>query len=154
MKTHRIVPKAIAAGILTSFAGLAAAAGSTTVTVSATVTAACKFTAATMAAIALGSIDPSSVAAAVTGTSDITYQCTKGTTPVVSITGGGSRTLALAGHTDIPYTFSLGTADAGTGFSAVGSAKVTATATIALTDAQDAEAGVNYQDVVTLTINN
>jgi hypothetical protein len=151
MKTNRIVLKVIAAAVLASTAGLACAAGNTTLNVTATVTAACKFKAATMADIALGSIDPSSVVAAVTGTSNINYQCTKNTVPVVSLMSGG--TTLTSGANTVSYTFSLGTPDAGTGFSAAGTAKVVATATIALTAAQDAAAGA-YTDLVTLSINN
>lgn len=149
--TRNIFLKAVAAAVLASTAGLASAAGSTTVDVTAKVSAACKFTAASMTAIDLGTIDPSTVSAAVTGTSNITYQCTKGTTPAVSITSGG--TSLVDGAKSIPYTFSLGTAEAGVGFSG-GSAKVVATATIAKTDAQDAAAGTAYADTVTLTIDN
>jgi spore coat protein U-like protein len=151
MKANRTVIKAIAAAILASTAGLASAAGNTTLNVTATVSAVCKFKTATMTDIALGTIDPSSVGAAVTGTSNINYQCTKGTTPVVSLVSGG--TTLTAGANTIPYTFSLGTADAGTGFSAAGTAKVVATASIALAAAQDAAAG-SYTDLVTLSINN
>jgi spore coat protein U-like protein len=153
MKANRIVLKVIAAAVLASTAGLASAAGNTTLNVTATVSAVCKFTAATMTDIGLGTIDPSAVAAAVTGTSDITYKCTRGTTPVVTITGGGTRTLTSGANT-IAYTFSLGTHDQGTGYSAAAAAtKVVATASIAQAAAQDAAAGA-YSDTVTLSINN
>jgi spore coat protein U-like protein len=152
---HTTIARAVAATLLVCSAGMVSAAGSTSVTVTATVTAACKFTATTMSAIALGSIDPATVSANVTNTGNITYQCTKGTTPSVTLASGTTaRSLTLASHTAIPYTFTLGSPDAGTGFSVAGSAKVVATATIAKTDAQDAEAGVGYSDVVTLDINN
>jgi spore coat protein U-like protein len=151
MQANRYFLKAIAAAILVSSAGLASAAGSTTLNVTATVSAVCKFKAATMTDIALGTINPSTVSAAVTGTSNINYQCTKGTTPSVTLTSGG--TALTAGSLSIPYSFTLGTPDAGTGFSVAGTAKVVGTASIALTDAQDAAAGA-YTDLVTLSINN
>ena len=48
MKTNRIVLKAIAAAVLASTAGLAAAGGTTNVDVTATVPGVCTFSAATM----------------------------------------------------------------------------------------------------------
>jgi spore coat protein U-like protein len=150
MKTHRIVLKAIAAAILASSAGLAAASGSATLNVTATVSAVCKFTGSTMADIALSTIDPSTVAANVTGTTDITYKCTRGTTPSVTIFSGG--TTLTAGANTIPYAFSFGTPDTGTGFGAGATAtKVVGTAKIVLSDAQAAAAG-SYSDTVTLAI--
>jgi spore coat protein U-like protein len=150
MKANRIVLKVIAAAVLASTAGLAAASGSTTLNVTATVSQVCKFTAATMTDIGLGTIDPSTVAANVTGTSDITYKCTKGTTPSVTLSSGG--TTLTAGANTIPYAFTLGTPDTGTGFGLGATAtKVVGTAKIVLSDAQAAAAG-SYSDTVTLAI--
>lgn len=155
MTRHRMAAVA-AAVFLTITAGSATAAGSATVDVTASVSAVCKFTAETMTAIALGAIDPSTVAADVTATGDITYKCTKGTTPTVSITGGGTRTLTDSSTSNtIPYSLTLGTHDAGTGFSSSAAAtKVVATARITQANAQDAKAGTAYAETVTLTINN
>lgn len=150
MTTHSFA-RAMIATALFATGGSVLAAGNTTVQVTATISAVCQFKAATMAAIPLGTIDPSAVAAAVTGTSDITYKCTTGTVPTVTIDSGGT-TLTAAGPKTIPYSFTLGSAAAGTGFSTAGSAKVVGTASIALTDAQDAQAG-SYSDTVTLSIN-
>lgn len=150
MKQHRIAALA-AAGFLVLTAGSAMAGGTTTVDVTATISAVCKFKATTMSAIALGAIDPSAISTAKTGTTDITYKCTTGTTPSVTVTGGGTTLTSTAGS--LAYTFTLGTADAGTGFSTAGSAKVVGTASIAVAAAQDAPAG-DYTDTVTLTINN
>lgn len=149
MTTHSFA-RAMIATALFATGGSVLAAGNTTVQVTATISAVCQFKAATMAAIPLGTIDPSAVAAAVTGTSDITYKCTTGTVPTVTIDSGG--TTLTAGAKTIPYSFTLGSAAAGTGFSTAGSAKVVGTASIALTDAQDAQAG-SYSDTVTLSIN-
>ena len=150
MKTNHL--KALVAALaLTSYVGFASASGNTTVQVKATVSKVCKFKATSMTAIDLGTIDPSAVAADVTGTTDVTYQCTKGTTPSVTVSSGG--TTLTAGSDTVAYSFALGTPDAGTGFSAAGTAKVVGTATIAQAAAQDAVAGA-YTDTVTLTINN
>lgn len=154
MKTNHL-KALVAALVLTSYAGFASAAGNTTVQVTATVKAVCKFTATTMAAIDLGTIDPSAVpAAGVSNTGDVTYQCTNKTTPVVSIASGGtSLSDGAATPNTITYAFSLGTPGAGTGFGAGASAKVVGTATISQAAAQAAVAG-SYSDTVTLSINN
>lgn len=150
---HRVATMLAAISLLGSGSAPALAAGTTSVNVTATVLEVCKFTASTMADIALPTINPSTVAADVTKDGDITYQCTNGTTPTVSIqTGTTARTLTDGAKT-INYTFTLGTPMAGTGFStSAASAKVVATATIAKAAAQDAQAGT-YSDTVTLSIN-
>lgn len=149
MTQHRIA--ALAAALFVSTGGTAMATGSTTVEVTATISAVCKFKATAMTGITLGSIDPSTISTAKTGTTDITYKCTNGTTPSVTVLSGGTTLTSTAGT--LAYTFSLGTPDAGTGFSTAGSAKVVGTASIAVLAAQDAAAG-SYTDTVTLEINN
>lgn len=153
MNTHYAL-KAFGATVLMAAAGFANAAGQTTVEVTATVNGVCKFTATSMSAIAIGAIDPSTVAADPSNTGDITYHCTKGLTPSVTIASGGT---SLSNGTDtLTYSFTLGAEEAGKGFSAAATAtpaKVVATATIALADAQDAAAG-DYTDTVTLEIDN
>ncbi|MCM2312449.1 MAG: hypothetical protein NDI84_13700, partial [Steroidobacteraceae bacterium] len=150
MTQYRIAALA-AAVFLTFTAGSATAAGNTTVEVTATINAVCKFKATAMTGIPLGAIDPSTISVAKTGTTDITYKCTNGTTPSVTVFSGGTTLTSTAGT--LAYTFSLGTPDAGTGFSAAGTAKVVGTASIAVLAAQDAAAG-SYTDTVTLEINN
>lgn len=152
MNTNRLIPNVILAAVLASASGMAAASGSTTVQVTATVSAVCKFAATTSPAIPLGTIDPSAVSADVTGTSNITYNCTKNTTPTVSITSGG--TTLTDGTNSIAYAFTLGTPDTGAGFSTSGSSKVVGTAKILKADAQNAAASTGYADTVTLSINN
>jgi len=151
MQTNHL--KALAAAlVLISYAGFAAASGTATVQVKATVSKVCKFSTTTMTAIDLGTIDPSTVAADVTGTTNVTYNCSKGTTPGVTVTSGG--TSLTDGTNSIAYAFTLGTPEAGTGFSSSGSAKVIGTATILKAAAQDAAASTTYADTVTLTIDN
>jgi len=154
MTTHSFA-RAVTALVLFTTWGSVQASGSATVDVTASVSAVCQFS-GTMSAIAFGAIDPSAVAGDLTATGNITYKCTKGTTPTVSITGGASRTMTDAGTGNtIPYSLAMGTHDTGTGFSASAAAtKVQATATISQTNAQDAKAGTTYKETVTLTINN
>lgn len=152
MKPTRFLLKAIAAAVVASTAGLAAAGGTTTVDVTASVPNVCTFSAATMTAIALGSMNPSTVGAGgVSNTGNITYNCTNGLTPVVSKTGGG--TTLTDGVKTIAYTFSLGTPEAGLGYATAGSSKVVATATVSQAAVQGAQQG-SYSDTVTLSINN
>lgn len=154
MYTYRILQAAIAA-VLATTAGLTAAAGSTNVDVTATVPKVCTFSSGTMAAIDLGPMDPSTVGTSgVSKTGNITYNCTKGVTPVVAKSTGGT---ALTDTTDntktISYSFTLGTAEAGQGYSVLGSSKIVATAAVSQAAVQAAAAGT-YKDTVTLTIDN
>jgi hypothetical protein len=155
LKTRSSFAKAAVFAALVSGSSFAFAAGNTTVQVTATVSAVCKFSATSFTAIALGTIDPSTVSSAPTGTRNVTYACTKNTTPVVAIVSGGT-TLAVSGDATktIPYTFALGTPETGVGFTAgAAGSKVLGTATITQANAQDAQAG-SYTDTVTLSIDN
>lgn len=153
MQANRYFLKTVAAAALIAGAGLANAAGSTSVDVTASVPGVCKFTSTTMSAIALGSMDPSTVGATgISNTGNITYNCTKGLTPVVSKTAGGTTLTETTDSTKtIPYSFSLGTPEVGVGFAS--SSKVVATASVTQADVQGAAAG-SYKDTVTLSINN
>src|SRR5665647_2984660 len=82
--------KAIVVASLACTAGLAAAADSQTLVVTATVQAVCKFV--SVPAIAF-TIDPS-LTGNQTGTSSVTYHCTKGQSPTF-----GTGTGALTGRT-------------------------------------------------------
>jgi spore coat protein U-like protein len=152
MKTNRNVLKAVAAAVLASVSGLAAAAGTTTVDVNATVPNVCTFSAASMAAINLGALNPSTVPAiGVSGTRNITYNCTNGLTPNVTIQSGG--TTLTDGTKTIGYSFTLGAPEAGLGYAVAGSSKVVGTATVTQAAVQGAEEGT-YSDTVTLEIDN
>lgn len=154
MTKHCIGLKAAAAAVLSLTAGWAGASGTTTVDVNATVPNVCTFSSGTMAAINLGPMNPSTVGAAgVTNTGNITYNCTKGLTPVVTKTLGGTVLTETTTAATIAYTFSLGTPEAGLGYVAAGSSKVVATATVTQAAVQAAEAGT-YKDTVTLSIDN
>ncbi len=149
MRTNTV----IAAGLMACSTGFAWAGGSTSVDVTASVKNVCTFNATTMTAIELGEMDPSSVnASGVSKTGNITYNCTKGLTPQITRTGGG--TTLTDGKKTISYTFSLGTPEQGVGYATAGSSKIVATATVSQAAVQGAEAGTAYKDTVTLSINN
>ena len=150
--------------IATAISGLfmagAAQAGSVTATmgVSATVSGTCKITTAPTA-MAFGTIDPSTVAAAVTANSTFLYKCTTGLTPTSLVDDLGLNKVVtqmklasglLRVNYGILYTATLA---AGTGFGTGSTATTISVAgTIPLTDAQNAAAGV-YADTVTFTLN-
>lgn len=147
--------QAIAGAFLLGSTGLVLAAGTTAVEVRAKVAGVCSFNSGTMAAIDLGTMDPSTVGATgVSKNGDITYNCTKGLTPVVTTKTGGTTLTDTGDSTKtIAYSFTLGTAEAGKGYSTAGSSKVVATAAVTQAAVQDAPAGT-YKDTVTLEINN
>ena len=153
MQVNRYFLNTVSAVAITACAGVAHAGGTTSVDVTASVPGVCKFTSATMSAIALGAMDPATVGTSgVSNTGNITYNCTKGLTPVVSKTAGGTTLTETADSTKtIAYTFSLGTPEAGAGFAT--SSKVVATATVSQAAVQGAQAG-SYKDTVTLSIDN
>ena len=131
-----------------------------TLTVSATVTGNCSFnsggpTALTIATGA-GLIDPS-VAGPATGTANVTFRCTTGTTS--AITGdnglnfsGGSRRVKNGVANFMPYSLTLtNAAQVGTGHGAGQDKTVQVDASIVAANYQNAAAGA-YTDTVTLTI--
>lgn len=131
-----------------------------TLNVSATVTAVCKFNSAAATSLTIAnsgtSVDPS-IAVDATGTANVLFRCTSGTTSSISAGNGnnfsgGSRRVA-AGTNYIPYSLALsGTAQSGSGFSGAGADKtLSATGTIIQADFQNASAGA-YTDVVVLTV--
>ena len=151
MQVNRYFLNTVAAVALIACAGVAHAGGTTSVDVTASVPGVCKFTSATMSAIALGAMDPATVGATgVSNTGNITYNCTKGLTPAITKTAGG--TTLTDGTKTIPYTFSLGSPEAGVGFATT--SKVVATASVTQADVQAAAAGTAYKDTVTLSIDN
>lgn len=150
MTCHRVIILATAA-LWALGAGPATAAGSATVDVTASVKEVCIFSAATMAPISFGLIDPSLISADLTKDGNITYRCTNGLTPAITLP---TTPLKLTdGANTIAYSLTLGTYEAGKGFSGTKVSTVVATAKILQTDAQDAKAGTGYTDTVTLTIN-
>jgi hypothetical protein len=147
--TQTRIAKAVAALILSSIAGLAAAAGTQQIDVSATVSTVCKFTTGSAIAMTFAAIDPSSAGPA-TKAVDVPFQCTKGTSDTtVTVTAGGSS--LVNGSDTMAYSVSVGAIPSGAGFAAAAT-KVTVTGSIPATSYADAKA-LTYTDTVTLTIN-
>lgn len=147
--------KAAAIGVLTSVAGMAAAAplsNSQTLAVSATVLGVCKFVAASTP-MAFGNLDPSE-ANDTTLTVDVSYRCTKDTVGTgLSFTGGTARTMSDGGKT-LAYTLSIVTnaTGTGTGFGASGGALTAQVKGTIAAAALNAAAAGTYSENVTMTI--
>ena len=156
--------KLIAAALATSGAFLAApafAASTThTLAVSATVSGVCKFNTAGPTALTIatgaGVIDPSAAGPA-TGTANVTFRCTTGTTSAMTDDNGlnfaaGSRRVKNGVANFMNYGFTLtNAAQLGTGHGAGQDKTVVVNASIIAADYQNATAGA-YTDTVTLTI--
>lgn len=145
MNNHRATLKALAAAALVCAAGAVNASGSTTLNVSATVNGVCKFMSATVP-IAFGALDPD--AGTQTVNTSVNYKCTNGTAaPTVAFASGtGSRTMADGANT-LAYTITLGTTQAGTGFSAGQEKPLSIQAQIAAAALLDARAGTYTENV-------
>lgn len=149
--TRNHIAKAVAALILTSFAGIAAAGGTQDINVSATVTTVCKFTTGAAIAMTFADIDPSGTGDK-TQTVSVPYKCTKGTADGAVVLSGATTTLTKAGGATMTYSLdAIGALGSGNGFAA---AATTFDVTGRITQANyaDAEAGT-YLGTVTLTIN-
>jgi len=159
MKTRLIVLALAATGAMIS-APAYAASTTHTLSVSAQVLGNCRFNTAgpTVLTIATGAgvIDPSAAGPA-TGTANVTFRCTTGTTS--AITGdnglnfqGASRRVKNGVANFMNYTFALtSAAQVGTGHGAGQDKTVAVDASIIAADYQNAMAGA-YIDTVTLTI--
>jgi spore coat protein U-like protein len=148
----------ISAGML-SIAPAFAASATNTLTVSATVTGNCKFNLAASALTIANSganIDPS-VGTDATGTTNVLYRCTSGTTAAVTAANGTNASgtqqrVKDAGTNYMNYALGLtGGAQAGLGFGAGGDRTLVVTGTIVQADFVNAPAGA-YSDTVVLTI--
>lgn len=147
-----------------AFAGAASAADSTTLAVSAIVQGVCKFsgtpTAMAITSPSVAYLDPT-LASNGTGTSTVSYKCTKTTSPTLTVggtttspyTATGVSQLSSGGATPtyIPFSIAWGALGAGTGFSGAAST-VTLTGTVLNTDYVNANAGT-YNASVALSIN-
>ena len=150
--------KVTAIAVFTCISGMAAAAGSNTLTVNASVTSKCTFN-ATTSTLNFGAIDPSTAGPANATQASLLYKCTKGTTGVTIApsAGGLSRTLTstTTPANTMAYTLVIGstTAVTGLGFASTGTdLTTTLDASIAATAYQNAPAET-YKEVVTLNIN-
>ena len=144
--------KAIIVASLACAAGLASA-DTTPLAVIAAVSGVCKFGAAPT--MNFGTIDPSIVAANITGNASVQYRCTKGTVPTLTLPAGTFAMVdtAVAGSS-LPFTLTLPAANTlvGTGFGTAAQSTFTVAGQILLADAQAAFAGTGYKASVTLTI--
>jgi spore coat protein U-like protein len=158
MKTKLLVLALAASGAM--IAAPAFAASTThTLSVTATVSGTCKFNSAgpTTLTIATGAgvIDPSAAGPA-TGTANVTFRCTTGTTSAITGDNGlnfsGSRRVKNGAANFMPYALSLlNAAQVGTGHGAGQDKTVQVDASIIAADYQNATAGA-YTDTVVLTI--
>jgi spore coat protein U-like protein len=150
----------ISAGML-SIAPAFAASATNTLNVSATVTGNCKFNSAGPTALTIANsganIDPS-VAIDATGSANVLYRCTSGTTAAVTAANGtnasGAQQRVRDGVTANYMNYALalaGGAQAGTGFGAGNDKTLVVTGTIVQADFVNAPAGA-YTDTVVLTI--
>lgn len=147
----KFVRTSIALIALASTAGFAAA-DVQNLTVQAQVSGVCKFGA--IPALDFGTIDPSTVAANVTGSSVVEYRCTKNTAPA-SLSAAAGPYAMLDGAKSLTFTLTVpavGTLAAGNGFGTAAMSTFTIGGTILLADAQAAEAGAGYTKSVALTI--
>ena len=111
--------KLLALSLAAGFAwigGNAFAADSHTITVNASVSGTCKFNTAS-STVAL-TLDPT-LTTTVTGSDNVVYRCTKGTTPAFTLTSSSTSSTSggnlVQGAESIPYTFSSSGGGAGTG---------------------------------------
>jgi spore coat protein U-like protein len=159
MKTKLILLALAASGAMLSAPVLAASA-THTLSVSATVTGVCKFqtagpTALTIATSA-GVIDPSAAGPA-TGTANVTFRCTTGTTSAIASDNGlsylgGSRRVKNGTLNFMNYSLTLvNAAQVGSGHGAGQDKTVQVNASIVAADYENAAAGA-YSDSVILTI--
>lgn len=145
------IAKAIAIVALGSTSGFAAA-DVQNLTVQAQVSAVCKF--GTIPALNFGTIDPSTVAANVTGSSIVEYRCTKNTAPATLTAAAGPYAMT-DGTNNLTFTLSVpavGTLAAGNGFGGAAVSTFTIGGTILLADVQAAAASTGYTKTVALTI--
>lgn len=160
MKTKLIIVAMAAAGML---GALPASAASTThtITVSASVTGNCKFNTAGPTTLTIANsgaaIDPS-ITGTATGSANVTFRCTTGTTSTIVANDGqnspsaGVRRVKLDATNLMTYSLSLvNAAQVGSGHGAAGDKTVQVNASIADTEYQNAMAG-SYTDSVVLTI--
>ncbi len=160
MNTRLTALSLAVAAVLGATAALAASTRHT-LTVSATVHGNCKFNLpgpTTLQIANSGAVIDPSIATNATGTANIPFRCTKGTSSSIADDGGqhnsgGLRHVALPGIDTMPYGLSYAGTDVQTG-SGMGSGHdltLAVTATILVADFENASAGA-YSDSVVLTI--
>lgn len=153
MKTLSTSLKALVVASLACAASLASA-DTQNLTVTAKVSGVCKFGASPT--LNFGTIDPSTVAANIPGSTTVEYRCTKGTVPsTLSLaTGPYAMVDPSVSESSLPFTLTLPAATTlvGAGFGAAAQSTFTVNGNILLADAQAASAGTGYTKTVVLTI--
>lgn len=147
----------IAIGLI-SVAPAFAASATHSLGVTATVTGNCRFNTAGPTAVTIansaGAIDPT-VAVDATGTANVLFRCTTGTTSAITANNGANFLVTrrvMFGALPMPYTLALaGNAQVGSGHGAGQDKTLAVTATIIQADFINATAGA-YTDTVVLTI--
>jgi hypothetical protein len=146
----KLTKNAVAAGVATAcvWLGNDASAASTTVQIQASVAAACSIPGVSAASVDLGSVDPTA-ATTKTGTVQVFYKCTKGTTPLVAPASGATMTIT-DGTDTIPVTVARTAAvvGSGTGSAAANTKTITVTVTLAEADAANVGPGSYSGDLV------
>lgn len=145
----------VVAFLLFAFSSMSYASDTATVNINATVVGVCKFVPPKTTTISV-SLDPS-VGGTVTGSSTLSFWCTKGTTYTITDDNGlyhGGTTTHRVKHGSldeyIPYIFNY--TSSGTGQGANNDITLNVSASFAEADYEDASAGT-YSDTVTMTIN-
>lgn len=155
MQNFRFVVKAVIVAALAATGGFVSAADTQPLTVNASVTQVCKF--ATVPALTFPAINPATVAAAVTGSTTVTYKCTKGTAPTsvaATVLGAWEMVDPAVSGSSLPFSLTVPTTfGAGHGFGSGAAVDLTITGTITQADAQAAMAGTGYTKAVSLAIN-
>lgn len=151
------VAKAVAATIIVSAAGFAAAAGTQNLNVTATVSGVCKFSSAVQT-LTFGTVDPSVPGPIAGSGAAVTYKCTKGTAATGVTPDNGTNFSAsrrMGNGTDfIPYSLTIsGGTQTGLGFAAGAGTDLALIigGSIVAADYQNVSAGA-YSDTVVLTL--
>ena len=124
------------------------AADSHIITVNATSSSKCIFNARS-STIGI-SIDPAATTT-VTGTSNLVYRCTSGTTPSFTYASANSGQLVWPGTASFAYSYSNSGGGAGSGMGTAEAKTLTVTAAVDQTVTADKPAGT-YSDTITVTV--
>lgn len=134
--------------------GNASAANTHTITVNASVAAVCMFN-TTSSTVSL-TVDPTA-STTVSGTDNVLYRCTNGTTPSFALTSSSTSSTSggnlIQGAESIPYTFSSTGGGAGTGMGNVAANDKTLAVTVSVNQAAAANVTPGtYTDTIVVNV--
>lgn len=134
--------------------GNASAANSHTITVNASVAAVCMFN-TTASTLAL-TVDPTATST-VSGTDNVLYRCTSGTTPSFTLTSSSTSSTSggnlIQGAESFPYTFSSVGGGAGTGMGNISANDKTLAVTVSVNQAGAANVSPGtYTDTIVVDV--